>query len=257
HKYAYCHNNPINGIDPTGLWSLVGAMSVVSITSSMLSMALPIVGGVISAAKANISPWAYFGELASLTTWQNAFFAIGLGAITGTVLLKLAGKLGAKMFSIVGALFSVWGLINSIGLTKNMISGNVSSQDVVRYLAFTTAVVILSVIIGRMMRAHESGGLPGSGPPPKEPGIYEFQGKSEKLYVGGSNNLLRRMNEHIRSGKLAPENVKTLRWRKMSGAKLDSIRVAEQLRIDARGGTDALENVVNSIARGNRGKFGI
>lgn len=39
--------------------------------------------------------------------------------------------------------------------------------------------------------------------PPAEPGEYRIRNeKGEIVYVGETNNLRRRMNEHIRSGKI-------------------------------------------------------
>jgi hypothetical protein len=217
---------------------------------------LPTIGGAVIAAKSGISPWEYIGELASLTTWQEALLSVGLGAVSAIVMLKIAAKLGAKVFSVVGAVLSVYSMIQSIKLTADMASGNVSRSDISHYLALTTAVVILSVLIGRMIRSGP-GSLPGSGPPPDSAGIYEFQGKTGKIYVGRSGNLFRRIQEQIRSGKLPPENIKTLRWRGMDGAGIDELRVAEQLRMEDYGGVDILENVINSIAKKNWGKYGM
>jgi len=128
-----------------------------------------------------------------------------------------------------------------------MVSGNISRRDIAHYLAFTTAVLILSILIGNMLRKPEK--LPGSGKPHKEPGIYEFKSKSGKVYVGQSENLYERMNQHLRTGKLKAKDIKTLRWKPMKGSSRIDREIAEQLRIRAHGGVKNLENVINAIGK--------
>gem|GEM_PF-3639414 len=59
-------------------------------------------------------------------------------------------RLGAKIFSVVGAVLSLLALIQSIGLTKNMAAGQLSQEEIAHYLAFTTCVITLSVLIGKI-----------------------------------------------------------------------------------------------------------
>jgi hypothetical protein len=231
-------------------FSLMGTLSVMTLISNVVSMGLPIVGGVITAVKSGISPWEYLGELTSQSTWTEAAYAIGLGLAAGAIIKQIALRLGTRIFSVVGAVFSVFALINSIGLTRSMGAGNLSRQEIARYLAFTTAVIILSVLVGKVLRGP--GELPGKGMPGKEPGIYEFQGKSGKIYVGQSCDLLRRTNEHIRSGKLSPQNVGTLRWRPLPGSNKTGREIEEQLRIIAYDGTRNLENLINAIGKNRK-----
>ena len=123
-----------------------------------------------------------------------------------------------------------------------------SRQDIAHYLAFTTAVIILSVLIGNMLRGPEK--LPESGMPhPKEAGIYEFKSSSGKVYVGQSGDLLSRMNQHLRTGKLKTEDIKTLRWKPMEGSSKIDREIAEQLRMKAHGGIDFLSNIINAIGK--------
>ncbi len=42
HKYAYCHNNPINAIDPSGMTLLSVAIKTVTIASIVISIARPV-----------------------------------------------------------------------------------------------------------------------------------------------------------------------------------------------------------------------
>lgn len=228
-------------------------MTTISIIASVISIFLPVATGVIMSVKAGISPWEFIGELASLTTWKESLFAVGLGGLSSWALLKIAAKIGAKVFSVVGAVLAVYSMINSIKLTVDMAKGNLSRGEIAHYLALTTAVIVLSVLIGKMNRVKP---LPGKGAAPDAPGIYEFKGQSGKIYVGRSENLFGRMQQHIRSGKLPSKNVKTLRWRRIDGAGIDDLRVAEQLRMEDYGGVRQLENVINSIAKKNWSKYG-
>ena len=41
HKYLYVHNNPVNSIDPSGQYSLAGTLSVIQITGTIMSIAMP------------------------------------------------------------------------------------------------------------------------------------------------------------------------------------------------------------------------
>ena len=64
HKYAYVHNNPVNGIDPSGLLSLVGSVKAISIGASIGA----VIGGVIT------------------KSWKGALY----GAISGANIVSIA-----------------------------------------------------------------------------------------------------------------------------------------------------------------------
>ncbi|HET6881835.1 MAG TPA: polymorphic toxin-type HINT domain-containing protein [Pirellulales bacterium] len=66
-------------------------------------------------------------------------------------------------------------------------------------------------------------------------GIYEFTAKNGKTYVGQSNDILRRLLEHIASKKLKKSDIVTIKYRPVSGGKL-AREIAEQFRIQALGG---------------------
>ncbi|WP_262946819.1 RHS repeat-associated core domain-containing protein [Xenorhabdus indica] len=77
-------------------------------------------------------------------------------------------------------------------------------------------------------------------------GIYEFIGKSGKTYVGQSSNIPKRLEQHLRSGKLPAGTPVTTT--PVSGGKLQR-EIAEQSRIKELGGIKSgnLENKVNPI----------
>ncbi len=80
---------------------------------------------------------------------------------------------------------------------------------------------------------------------PKQ-GIYEFlDKKAGKKYVGQSGDIPRRLQEHLRAGRLDPSDA-TLKTKEVLGGKL-AREIAEQQRINQLGGIDNLANKVNPI----------
>ncbi|MGA9213667.1 hypothetical protein [Kaistella sp.] len=75
-------------------------------------------------------------------------------------------------------------------------------------------------------------------------GIYEFVAESGKTYVGQSKDILKRLMQHIDSGKL-PEGAQVI-VKEVLGGKTTR-EVAEQLRIRDLGGVDNLDNIRNPI----------
>jgi hypothetical protein len=77
-------------------------------------------------------------------------------------------------------------------------------------------------------------------------GIYEFVASTGRRYVGQSANILRRLVDHRRSGKLLPRDLSTIRTRTVLGGKTTR-EIAEQTRINKLGGIENLENDRNPI----------
>ncbi|MDA8139174.1 MAG: hypothetical protein M0036_11035, partial [Desulfobacteraceae bacterium] len=77
-------------------------------------------------------------------------------------------------------------------------------------------------------------------------GIYEFVASSGKKYVGQSDDILRRLSQHIRSGKLKPSELENVKMTEVLGGKT-AREVHEQLRINDLGTIRVLENVRNPI----------
>lgn len=82
-------------------------------------------------------------------------------------------------------------------------------------------------------------------------GIYEFTSSSGRTYVGQSNDITRRMGEHIRSGKLFESELPNVKRTEVLGGKT-SREIAEQLRINGLGGIGNLENRLNPIGPGRQ-----
>jgi YD repeat-containing protein len=82
---------------------------------------------------------------------------------------------------------------------------------------------------------------------PAVEGVYEFVGTGGLKYVGQSNNIARRILEHMRpGGHFEGGDLSTVRWTEVLGGKT-AREVAEQLRINELGGVENLLNVRNPI----------
>jgi RHS repeat-associated protein len=77
-------------------------------------------------------------------------------------------------------------------------------------------------------------------------GIYEFMSASGKTYVGQSRDIFMRIEEHLDSGKLLPEDIPSLQTTEVLGGKT-AREITEQLRINELGGVENLENIRNPI----------
>lgn len=76
-------------------------------------------------------------------------------------------------------------------------------------------------------RPHKYNPLTKSGTkPPQKPGEYRIRDESDKIvYVGETNNLLRRMNEHCRSGKMSNQEGRyTFEWKVADGRSTSATR---------------------------------
>jgi RHS repeat-associated protein len=85
-------------------------------------------------------------------------------------------------------------------------------------------------------------------------GIYEFTTPEGNTYVGQSGNIPRRIQQHIGTGRLLPEDIGTVRTTEVLGGRT-AREIAEQIRILELGGVEnnpSLANIRNPIgpARG-------
>lgn len=67
--------------------------------------------------------------------------------------------------------------------------------------------------------------------PKNQSGIYNFQASNQKNYTGqagkGKQGVRERLMQHLNSGKLAPKDVKTVKWAKINKADLNKIESKE------------------------------
>ena len=82
-------------------------------------------------------------------------------------------------------------------------------------------------------------------------GIYEFTGRTGLTYVGQSGNIPVRLLNHLATRKLPFSELPNVLRTEVLGGRT-AREIAEQLRINALGGIDALENVRNPIGYGRR-----
>lgn len=81
HKYLYCHNNPINGIDPTGQFSLTSMVVSMAIGAMMNRIVMPVVAPLISKVISSFIPdW-----FKSMILLESPSALMGGGGISATV----------------------------------------------------------------------------------------------------------------------------------------------------------------------------
>jgi RHS repeat-associated protein len=77
-------------------------------------------------------------------------------------------------------------------------------------------------------------------------GVYQFMTTNGQLYIGRSVDVLRRLGQHINSGKLPVQNYEQVVISPQTG--IQSQRILEQTLINNSGGISALENQINSVS---------
>ncbi|MBP9760765.1 MAG: DNRLRE domain-containing protein [Candidatus Magasanikbacteria bacterium] len=77
-------------------------------------------------------------------------------------------------------------------------------------------------------------------------GIYQFTTKDGLDYVGQSQDITKRLQQHMKSGKLDANDLLQVKVKEVPGGKTQR-EIAEQMRINELGGIDKLSNKVNPI----------
>jgi len=78
-------------------------------------------------------------------------------------------------------------------------------------------------------------------------GVYKFASHNGLPYIGRTKDVWRRIQEHVRSGKLDPEDIGSIEFVEVNDG-IEAQRFLEQDWINASGGIKRLENRINSIA---------
>jgi RHS repeat-associated protein len=124
HKYAYCHADPVNGIDPTGEFTL--SELLISAKNHFTFQTLKtgaIVGGFTNSIF-NLA-WRLGTRKHDEITWENALFDFGYGGLMG----MLTGGMGAgaKAFFLAGGKKISWSIMLKIAVTGGMAKGIIST----------------------------------------------------------------------------------------------------------------------------------
>nr|WP_249218470.1 RHS repeat-associated core domain-containing protein [Nitrospina sp. Nb-3] len=76
-------------------------------------------------------------------------------------------------------------------------------------------------------------------------GAYEFISQSGKRYTGSGKDVYRRLLEHLRSGKLKPKDIKSIKIHEVKGPKIN--RLKREQEIINKFGLKNLENKINAV----------
>jgi RHS repeat-associated protein len=150
HKYAYCHTDPVNGVDPSGMtMSMTEQLMVSSVILTITSMIIPAITGAIVAGNSNVKFFDLAREFCSEETWKEALIGIGLGALIGEGVGAIAKRLSARMTPWFFFAMAVVGFEESIRLSWEMANAKVPQREVAHYFAVLTASMILLSLIGQ------------------------------------------------------------------------------------------------------------
>ena len=189
HKYTYTHCDPVNFVDPSGMQgSLMSVMAVVTISATLLSIAVPVLGALVLNARGKVSIFGVLRNLIvppdALITWGAAIIlscaAVGVAAGVKLLLLKLGPRLVLR--AALAAVFAVFGLGVAIYQTWKLVAGDIPPDDADRYVAIMIASILLSVFLGAKV-LNPSGSKPDAstiarwGRPGLEPGDWVMVGE--------------------------------------------------------------------------------
>jgi RHS repeat-associated protein len=193
--------------------------------------------GKIKAAEETIQqPFQYVGQLGAFTESENFYYMKAryydaeLGRFIKQDPAGISG--GLNLYAYVGGNPLV--LVDPTGLSAQ----DFGFADVINFGIDAISVILIGadLILGGptgegIAPAIGLQGLKiGSKKAIKE-GIYEFVDTSGKKYVGQSGNIAKRLQDHVRSGKLDPSQVKNVKVKEVLGGKTKR-EIAEQKRIN-------------------------
>jgi len=88
-------------------------------------------------------------------------------------------------------------------------------------------------------------------------GVYKFKEKN-RTYIGQSEDIAERLNQHLDDEKLEDENIDTVEIKEVEGDKLDR-EIEEQNEIENNRGVDGgkISNKKNAISKKRKKKLGL
>ena len=155
HKYAYCHTDPVNGIDPSGEFTVGEILTVSSISS-----AIGLVMG------------ATYGLLKTRSFWGAAKYA-AWGAVSGFIITALIMSAGAGISYLIGGAVSesvaaaslalIWGLFAVYSSWNALQMAQTDAEYQAALFALAISVVFLVVgIKGLNTRMSQTSGPQGA-----------------------------------------------------------------------------------------------
>jgi len=153
HKYLYCHNNPVNYIDPTGNFTtILGAVSALSIQSVMYSIIGIALGDAFTGGKICAGISSFFSAIISPGLWASA--ALGVvssfaGLITNAkALLKMVAiAILSCIFWVVNIAMTLWNTLKTSGMIGDIVNSGLSPDEIGTVVAFLVATVIIVAIV--------------------------------------------------------------------------------------------------------------
>ena len=141
HKYLYCHANPVNGIDPTGMMSLASSLSSISIKAVLFKATI---GSVLGAGIGG-AIGAYF-HIVQYQTFEGIWTSVGRGAIYGAILGAVLGGLSA-----ISAKLLAIGLATNFGINVVLTAKVLLDPDM---RPETKAAAVLLLILSGILSAR-------------------------------------------------------------------------------------------------------
>jgi len=165
HKYLYTHGDPVNGIDPTGLATLTGAIAGITIGATLGSLALPILGTVYLSATGKVSFYNVFKQLGNPEVWLKATGGILAGSALSVVaqkalLTKIGKKAAAKFTPGLGLIMSIVGFVDSAKLTYQLVTEELPAENAEEYVATLIAGGLITAVAGKVIKNMAKKGVP-------------------------------------------------------------------------------------------------
>lgn len=247
--YAWCGNNPVNGIDPNGMdvWTTSDPAAIREVFNAYAN------GTDVTY---NDKTWYYQSDkearrkkdkdegysLGLNYNGETGHYFLGTSYFYGISLADL-GK-GPKLMSDPNSHYGIDGCYNTYTPNETKSALNTYLSIAGGELGGAALGAAISRIGGAIL-----GRIAAKGSTQAVEGIYEFTAASGKTYVGQSGNIAARLEQHIASGKLLPGV--SVRTTEILGGKT-AREIGEQMRINSLGGIyqngiKVLENVRNPI----------